>query len=75
VSVVSQAALPACPPEGCLVVTGVQFELSDDLSAGSAWLEPLFAAMPLSEGVSALIMLAFLTATRSKYTASHHAAG
>lgn len=59
VSVVSQAALAACPPEGCVVVTGVQFELSDDLSAGSAWLEPLFTAMPLSEGVSALSMLAY----------------
>jgi hypothetical protein len=58
VSVVSQATLPACPPDGCVVVTGVQFELSDDLDTGSAWLEPLFAAMPLSEGVGAHGMLA-----------------
>lgn len=53
VSLVSQSQLPSCPPEGCVVVTGVLFELSDDLTTGSDWLEPLFASMPLSEGVSA----------------------
>jgi hypothetical protein len=54
VSLVSQSQLPSCPPEGCFVVTGVLFELSDDLTTGSDWLEPLFASMPLSEGVSAV---------------------
>lgn len=52
VSLVSQAVLPACPKEGCVVVTAVLFELSDDLTSGSDWLEPLFAAMPVNEGVS-----------------------
>lgn len=56
VSLVSQAVLPACPKQGCVVVTGVLFELSDDLTTGSDWLEPLFAAMPLNEGVSQLYM-------------------
>lgn len=51
-SLIKQSDLPACPPEGCVVVTAVMFELSDDLTAGSDWLEPLFAAMPLNEGVS-----------------------
>jgi len=54
VSVVDQAVLPSCPPRGCVVVTGVMFELSDDLQTSSEWLEPLFQAMPLSEGVSEL---------------------
>lgn len=55
VSVIPQSALPACPPEGCVVVTAVMFELSDDLTSGSSWLEPLFAAMPLNEGVSGVL--------------------
>lgn len=54
VSVIPQSSLPACPPEGCVVVTAVMFELSDDLTTGSSWLEPLFAAMPLNEGVSGI---------------------
>jgi hypothetical protein len=54
VSLVSQSQLPSCPPEGCVVVTGVLFELSDDLTTDNHWLEPLFASMPLSEGVSAV---------------------
>lgn len=54
-SVIPQSALPACPPEGCIVVTAVMFALSDDLTTGSSWLEPLFAAMPLNEGASAYL--------------------
>lgn len=38
-----------------MVVTAVMFELSDDLTTGSNWLEPLFAAMPLNEGVSGVL--------------------
>jgi carbonic anhydrase len=52
VSVVSRAVAPACPPSGCLLVTAVMFELADDISQDNPWLEPLFEAMPLSEGVS-----------------------
>lgn len=54
VSIVPQSSLPSCPPSGCIVVTGVLFELSDDLVTGSDWLEPLFQAMPLNEGVSSV---------------------
>jgi hypothetical protein len=35
-----------------MVVTGVMFELADDLTTGNDWLEPLFQGMPFSEGVS-----------------------
>lgn len=52
VSIVSQDVLPSCPAKGCVMVTAVLFELADDLTTGSDWLEPLFAVMPVNEGVS-----------------------
>lgn len=51
-SIVSQDVLPSCPAKGCVMVTAVLFELADDLTTGSDWLEPLFAVMPVNEGVS-----------------------
>lgn len=51
-AVVPQASLASCPADGCVMVTGVMFELADDITADNPWLQPLFAVMPMSEGVS-----------------------
>ncbi|KAF6251162.1 alpha carbonic anhydrase [Scenedesmus sp. NREL 46B-D3] len=50
VSVVGQSQLPSCPPGGCIVVTAVLFELAEDVTQDSAWLAPVFDAMPYTEG-------------------------
>lgn len=52
VCTIPAATWPGCGPDGCTVVIGIMFELSDDLVAENAFLKPILDEMPMREGVS-----------------------
>eukprot|EP00877_Chromochloris_zofingiensis_P013933 jgi/Chrzof1/8794/Cz03g24230.t1 len=52
VCTIPAATWPGCGPDGCTVVIGIMFELSDDLVAENAFLKPILDEMPMREGVT-----------------------